>query len=154
MKRLKQSIKHDPDNGKWGDCYRTCIAMVMNLDPATVPHFYDPNADCRGLAGARDWLSGWGYGIIQIAYPPDMTWTAILEQTADTAPGCPLISSGMGPRGNNHCVVVIDGKVFCDPFSGEADQNPFTGPAEHDRESYWWLESIVVLPSRFNIPTI
>ena len=154
MKRLKQLITHDPKNERWGDCYRTCISMIMNLDPETVPHFYDPNLACQGIAGAREWLAGWGYGLSQVNYEPDMEWLTLINSTLNMSPGCPFIMSGMGPRGNNHCVVVLDGEVFCDPFSGEADQEPFTGPAVQDRESYWWAESIVVLPNRFALSAI
>jgi hypothetical protein len=151
VKRIQQLIKHDPDNGKWGDCYRTCIAMIMSLDPATVPHFYDLN---EGLIDAREWLAGWGYGLAQFNYPPDVDISQLLKHSGQVSPSCPFIFTGMGPRGNNHCVVAIDGKVFCDPFSGEADQEPFTGPATHNRESFWWLETIVVLPNRFALSAI
>ena len=35
-----QLIKHDPDNGQWGDCFRTCIACIFNVHNVTdVPHF-------------------------------------------------------------------------------------------------------------------
>ena len=152
MKRIKQLIKHDPKNDLWGDCYRTCIAMIMSLDPETVPHFYDLS---NGLSDAREWLGGWGYGIAHVNYPPDMEFSDLLHHSGKLSPGCPFIITGMGPRGNNHCVVVIDGEVFCDPFSGEADQEPFTGPAvSADRETFWWTESIAALPNRFALSAI
>src|SRR3546814_14399554 len=41
-----QLIKHDPENGAYGDCQRTCIAVILDLHPSEVPHFCDnPLAD-------------------------------------------------------------------------------------------------------------
>ena len=36
---MKQKYKHDPDNGIFGDCYRTCLAYILGLDRDDVPHY-------------------------------------------------------------------------------------------------------------------
>ena len=57
----KQLIKHDPENGQWGDCGRTAIACLLDLHPSDVPHFWegperadrDPETECRKWLAER-----------------------------------------------------------------------------------------------------
>lgn len=52
-------IKHDPENGQYGDCLRASIASVFNYtDPEDVPHFYHDGCDGEtGNKRLREWLS-------------------------------------------------------------------------------------------------
>ena len=34
----KQANRHDPENGIFGDCYRTCLAGLLGVDRDSVPH--------------------------------------------------------------------------------------------------------------------
>lgn len=146
MKRIKQLIKHDPDNGKWGDCYRTCVAMAMGMEPEHVPHFCD-GGDRSGIDGCRKWLSGQGLGLWRAFYPGEYSFSDILVTFGLYSEGVPIIMTGYGKRGVNHCVVVLDGEVFCDPATGKADPEPFLGPAQGDGESFWWAEVITKIPA-------
>lgn len=50
---VDQSIMHDPDNKRYGDCWRACVASVLELSLENVPHFagnggensFDPTKD-------------------------------------------------------------------------------------------------------------
>lgn len=39
MKYNHQTIKHDPANGQYGDCMRTCVACMLDLEVVDVPNF-------------------------------------------------------------------------------------------------------------------
>lgn len=152
MIRRKQLITHDPENGKWGDCYRTCVSIILDIEPQHIPHFCDgPNGfgeDGSGIKGLREWLRPMGMGVWQNIYTADTSLEDILRTSEHLSNGVPYILTGKGGRGVNHCVVVIDGKVFCDPFDGTDNSNPFLGPAETPEtdERYWWVEVIAKLP--------
>ena len=68
-----QLIKHDPENGMYGDCQRTCIAVILDLHPSEVPHFCeDPTAtrhdeNWREKRQAR-WLHDRGLTAATVAY--------------------------------------------------------------------------------------
>lgn len=151
MLRQQQSIKHDPESGRFGDCYRTCVAMIMGQKPADVPHFCSGNAeDVSGIIALREWLKPQGYGVFQSIYPPDTEFSTLLRSLHVFSPGVPVIVTGMGGRGVNHCVVVLGGEVFCDPHSGTSDPEPFTGPARADGEEWWWVEVVAKIPGAEN----
>ncbi|MBW4710720.1 hypothetical protein KX928_23265 [Roseobacter sp. YSTF-M11] len=146
--RRKQLINHDPENGKFGDCYRTCVAMVMGLDPAEVPHFCDGNPDdVSGTTGLRNWLAPQGLGVFQVIYGADTPFRDVMFSLCHLSPEIPTIITGMGTRGVNHCVVAIGGEVFCDPCNGKPVKKPFTGPAEQNDEAWWWIEVIAKVPT-------
>lgn len=130
-----QLIKHDPDNGRFGDCYRTCIASILDLHPSEVPHFYSGKAgDQRAHAVA--WLAVWGLNSFQTYYDGGATIEAVLYTTGEMCPGVPLILSGESRLGVNHSVVVMDGKIVSDP-SG----NGIIGPCD---DGLIWVEAITV----------
>ncbi len=41
MRPQKQKYFHDPENGTWGDCDRTCVASLLCRDIEDVPHFFE-----------------------------------------------------------------------------------------------------------------
>ena len=38
---VDQEIMHDPDNKQYGDCWKACVASVLELSLKDVPHFTD-----------------------------------------------------------------------------------------------------------------
>lgn len=135
MTPLKQLIKHDPDNGAYGDCHRTCIASLLNIRPEDVPHFCDHSAN-DWKERQRDWLAS--HGLITAAIPIsgdfDLAW--LLESLRNVSPGVPFILGGTSSLGCNHSVVVMDGVIASDP-SG----NGISGPCD---DGWRWLELISV----------
>lgn len=148
MIRQKQLIRHDPDNGKFGDCYRTSIAMLMGMSAEDLPNFAD-DPDKSGLTRCREWLRERDLGVLQVLYPPELELDAILSSIEHLSPGIAVIITGRSPRGDwNHCIVALNGKVFCDPATGKGGEHVLTGPAENDGEAWWWVETIVRLPGQ------
>ncbi|WP_422049879.1 hypothetical protein [Shimia sp.] len=146
MDRQKQLIKHDPDNGQWGDCYRTCVAIIMGMPAAEVPHFCDGGGH-DGAKESQDWLRERGLSHVTIYYTAENDLEKILSTLGHYSPEVPMIVTGMGKRGVNHSVVAVDGQIFCDPATGKADQDALTGPAKGKDGEFWWVEFIAKLPS-------
>ena len=147
MTPQRQLISHNPDMGYYGDCYRTCMAVVMGMDAKDVPHFCDGDAsDLNGIKGARDWLRPMGFGIWQNIYLEDVSFKDMLNSISHFSVDIPVIITGQRTKGVNHCVVAVNGKVICDPLTGEANRKPFNGPAVVDGNAWWWVEVIAKLP--------
>lgn len=142
MKPQKQLIGHDPEDGRWGDCYRTCVAVIMDMDAADVPHFCEGGSH-DGAELCRDWLSQFGLSHWTQYYDTDVTLDQVLHTNAILNPGVPFILSAEGPRGVNHSVVCLDGEIVCDPYTGGPNENALVGPAIGPQgECYWWIEVI------------
>lgn len=69
FKPVEQAILHDPDNGKYGDCYPACIASVLGIGLDEIPHFYDAD---RRLKDAQemidDFFKGRGLSVCTISF--------------------------------------------------------------------------------------
>jgi len=149
IKPQKQRVIHDPQNGKFGDCYRTAVAVVLGFDAEDVPHVcekgWDNHDDLDGIDAMRSFLRPLGLTISKSVYNGELAWSAFQEWMAKFNPSVPLIVTGMGLRGVNHCVVMVGGDVVCDPHTGDVNHDPFSGAAEAEGEAYWWVE--VITPS-------
>lgn len=86
-------------NGNLGDCLKTCVAMVLGVDPATVPHF---------AMSATSWFTRMRLHAASFGHD----WACFLpDQMAEywpLEPGCRVIASGRSPRGNFLHAVVVD----------------------------------------------
>lgn len=130
MKPQRQLIEHCPEEGRYGDCQRTCVAAILDMDAADVPHFCD-----YGERRPRDhpenweklqnaWLAERGLGTFTIAYSGRASFEQVMEWTSKQSPTVPMILMGKSRSGGNHVVVVLNGEIVCDP-SG----NGIVGPS-------------------------
>lgn len=138
-----QLIAHDPSAGAYGDCYRTCIASILDLETEAVPNFFGDaesyeNPDI-GIARREAWLAARGLVMTTFAWSGEaMTLADVLSVSGHGQPHSPIILCGLSSLGCNHAVVVMGGKIVCDP-SG----NGIVGPL---KEGNWELEVIAVGP--------
>ena len=146
MKPQKQLLTHSPSTGVFGDCYRTAIAVVLGIPAKDVPHVCEKGEknidDLDGLIAMREHLKGKGLAISKSVYNGELSWNAFRDWMLKFNPDSAIVVTGQTTRGTNHCVVMIGGYVFCDPISGEANQDPFSGAALVDGERHWWVEAI------------
>lgn len=108
-------VKHDPANGVYGDCFRCCVASILEMKAEDVPHFMQ-----LGEASADFWykdLNAWlkkekqlSYLEIQSHTDHWLEWNAYEE--AGFSPY--YILSGRSPR-DEHSTVGRLGKVVHDP---------------------------------------
>lgn len=142
MRFQKQLVQHNPDEGRWGDCFRTCIAILLNMDAADVPHFVqmaqeaDPKGtklSCASLA--RTWLATKGYVMLSVAIKAEEPYTEELVQ--ELTAGMPYILTCKSPRFKDacHCVIAKNLNVLWCPVVGEPDA------AERSKLTPWYEES-------------
>lgn len=104
MQYWKQLVKHGENNG---DCFRTCIACLLDKSPEEVPHFFDKSND-KPYEILRTWLRNQG---LEIAFVP--IWDTDVLQI--TAPDIYYILCGRSSDGENHAVIGCNGKIVHDP---------------------------------------
>lgn len=145
MKKLEQSIKvHDPANGKYGDCYRTCIAMMLDMERDEVPHFFDKvtapeTADNDCIHRAETWLRGFGLSLFTMVWPGDYPMEMIMATIrSQNGPEVRYMLTGESGKYDDigHVVVCRGDKVFADP-SGSGLRGPIRG--------HWFTEALCVV---------
>jgi hypothetical protein len=128
MKYHKQTILHDPKNGSYGDCYRTALACILDLDPHEVPHFMHGLSNDEGAlfeARVDQWLQPLGYSKIVVAFAADLALPDLLSNLAINSPHNYFLLGGQTPRGNGvgHIVVGYHDKVIHDPHPSNCGVN-------------------------------
>lgn len=145
-------MNHAPDLGMHGDCFRTCIAMLMGRKKETVPHFFDGTDDDSGLDRGRKWLRSEGLGLHSMTYDHNWPVENVLTHVRLSSPKVPFMVIGYLERCNeNHAAVadVFTNMLLADPITGrwEPAANVFDGPAlARDGKPYWWVCVLVALP--------
>lgn len=134
MIRYKQLYKHDPENNIWGDCGRTCIACLLEIEPIYVPHFFDNNNE-NGNEDMRNWLLARGYNILQIALNVQDLEIA-LEWANRTIKQDYYILLGTSHNKVNHVVICKEDKIVHDP---SIDNSGIIGPAD---DGHFWIDLI------------
>jgi hypothetical protein len=139
MKIQKQLNRHRPEEGIFGDCHRTAIACVLDMDAKDVPHFMDYTPGKGDAADAHDnveaWLNERGICTINIPFPGEMALrdvlTAIHYTNMRSQPV--YILGGQSRNGCNHSVVCCAGEIACDP---SLDDSGIIGPCD---DGFYWL---------------
>ena len=100
MTPVDQSKLHDPDNGIMGDCWRACVASILDLPLGDVP-------ELESASDPYDTLSRWAClrGCYLLGFEPG------------NPPFGYSIAVGPSPRGKNrfHCCIAKDGEIVFDP---------------------------------------
>lgn len=139
MKYHTQILLHDPDRGVQGDCFRTALACLLDLNPRDVPHFWgDPSRDADEVWREVDaWLTQ-NHGLRRwtAAYAGDLE--SLLEALKVQNPGIAFLLCGASPRGTAHQVIACDGKIIHDPHP---EGGGLVGPVEDD--GYFWVDVLV-----------
>lgn len=111
MQYYKQLVKHSDNEN--GDCFRTCIANMLDMHPEHVPHFF---AACVSdpWKYVTDWMKQHGRQMIFVPFhaPDAMTVRSIMPHVA---PDVYYMLMGEDKSGMNHAVVCINSNVEFDP---------------------------------------
>lgn len=121
----------EPGGGR-GDCFRCCVAALMDFPPIAVPHFFEQGDVLQGWADLDQYLSSYGLAWAEMTFP-DMPVAALLDGLRE---GHQLRNTyamllGRGAT-DNHAVVILNGEVVCDPswsnlgISGPASNGVYT----------------------------
>lgn len=131
--------------GEEGDCYRACLASVLDRNARDVPNFA-AGTDWDSMHQAvRDWLSARGLGIFRTYCSAGWEIDKPLEVFSASNAGVPIILSGQSgvDPADNHAVVVMDGSILHDP-SGAGIQAPVV---HADGYVGWWYLDIIAVPA-------
>ena len=127
----KQEFAHDPENGVYGDCFRTAIACLLDVIVSSVPHFlHDGNAD-EGIPRAQEYLKRHGLQLVEI--PLDGDLESALAIGLEYLPGLNHLLVGESRTGCNHVVICRDGAIVHDPSQTDAG---IVGPTD---TGHFWL---------------
>jgi hypothetical protein len=143
MIKQKQLYRHKPAEGVIGDCHRTAIACMLDLDVTAVPHFgkehyEDPVAFHAAFKG---WLEKeHGVTTVTIGYA-DVSLAEMLQSQAYHAKGVYYLLGGFSRTLVNHTVVGCGGEIAWDPSLDDAG---ITGPCD---DGVFWITYLV--PLRF-----
>lgn len=139
MKPQKQKYLHRPEEGQFGDCYRTCLACLLDMDRDDVPHFVttmDPGEWERNVQPRVDaWLRERGFVELALPASGECDLDTILQMISSR--GVYTILTGTSATGCNHCVVVGPDQTIHDPGR---DDPGIVGPAD---DGFWWLSVLV-----------
>jgi hypothetical protein len=105
------------EDGAVGDCWRCCVAAILQVPAENVPHFL---RDGRSLcADTQRWLNARGYALVQVRggeYPSGFSFPG---WGSDGTPAIPIIACGptvrSKKRGAHHAVVTVKGQLVYDP---------------------------------------
>lgn len=103
---------------KKGNCWATCIAMLLGLnDPEVVPNFCVVwPKDGEWFWRASDFVSRHGYRLVETPMGSD----ALQFWVPRALNGVHWIASGPGPRGCDHAVIFKGDKLWHDPHPSRA----------------------------------
>ena len=139
MKLTKQRFLHEPEKGVYGDCLRTAIACLLDLDPDEVPHFNDrsdgrTDEDVGRLMNA--WLLRRGLVLITTYFGGDTDIEAVLATATFGSAGMPFLFSGRSRTGCDHVVIGQKGEIVWDPSQVDSG---IVGPMSNGFYMVEWL---------------
>jgi hypothetical protein len=123
MTPVDMTVKHKPEEGTYGDCFRCCIASILDLPAEEVPHFcgYDFDQDpARWYRDLTAWLAPRGLSYFGLEVNPDQfgpQWFSGIEASGFS---CFHIMSGETERGTRHSVVGRNGELAHDPHTSRS----------------------------------
>lgn len=105
---LDQTQFSNADEKLKGNCLQTCFASIFELPLEEVPHF----ASFGSEWGEKlfEWCDAWGIWPI---------WVNKSQEKFKSVTGY-TIGCGPGPRGFQHAIVCMDGKMIHDPHPSRA----------------------------------
>lgn len=120
MIRHMQRFRHDPAKGQYGDCHRTAIACLLDLDPESVPHFYEEKVQAEARGENYHWrdeverfLNTRGFTAVDITFGCDLPELFRFMETWN--PQTLYLLGGSSPRRFNHTVICCGGGFEWDP---------------------------------------
>ena len=144
MNYQKQKFMHDPENGVFGDCYRTCLAGMLGMERDDVPHWVqtmDPNLWETEVQPKYDkWLAE--RGLQELAIPVHTAELLEILEFQKSRSSQPTIAMlvGKSKTGCNHVVLVRDGKIIHDPAINDSG---IIGPCD---DGFYWLTWLIPAP--------
>ena len=129
----KQKFRHKPDEGQFGDCHRTCVAVVFGVDKELVPHPYkngEIDGDDAWTVIDKWTIDNFGVKSFCVLYPGDLERDEVIKSVSIMNKDMPFLLSGTSRTGVGHFVVCMNNEIVCDP----ADSGIVSPSGD-----YWWI---------------
>lgn len=145
--------------GEFGDCWRACIATILDLCTSDVPHFFalagagtaGPEVNCNAAAYrlGREWLREQGLGIFRAYESGRLSLDRVLENSLLFSPDVPIILHGTPALASvtdpAHAVVIMNGVIVHDPSGLGVGGGPVRCDcADPYCKGWWWIDVITV----------
>lgn len=147
MHRLDQLFDHDEGTGVHGDCYRTCLAMILGFtSPNEVPHLYQisddtPEAYREAEAAYNEFLSSRGYVPLIVDMSSDLSFDEFVGTVGSrVGVSTPWIAGVYSSAGTNHAIVCRGARVFHNPSKSRV-----LGPAKYRDGSSRWIATFLAV---------
>jgi len=139
MTPQKQRFRHRPDDGEIGDCHRTAIACLLDIDRDAVPHFGEHHFNDMAAfnQGVNTFLRNRGLATVDVAFNSSLS--DVLKCLGALNPSTYYILGGMSRSGVNHSVIGCGGEIVWDP---SLDDTGIVGPCD---DGYYWITYLVPL---------
>lgn len=115
MQYHKQLCKHDPENGSYGDCVRTCIANLLDLHPSNVPHFFDNDVNGDDAWNHIEEYLNKVHGLMPFIMSMECEPDVIRQYMKINRPDAYYILLAEGSEGCGHAVVCLGDEIVSDP---------------------------------------
>ncbi|WP_420408638.1 hypothetical protein [Hoeflea sp.] len=135
MIKRKQLFRHKPDEGVYGDCARTVIACLLDIEPEEVPHHHRHLADGEQQRLHNEWLAQKGFARVTVAYHLERL-EEVLAVGKQLSGDMPYILAGTSRTGVNHVVICRHDAIVWDPSRTDAG---IIGPCD---DGYFFIEWI------------
>lgn len=134
----KCTVRHDPDNGQYGDCWRASIASILNCgNIEDVPHFFHDGATGEvGFSRIERWLNFKGFALFRLIYDGSQPFQDVLNSMYFTNPNTYYLIMGECD-GNPHVVTGLNDRIVHDPAWLE---RPMTGPID---PGFWVVFTLI-----------
>ena len=139
MKEYEQRNLHMPEEGIIGDCFRTAIGCILDLEPELVPHFTElggwnsPDSTvCRRLC--NEWLEQ--FNLKYCEYPIECSLTG-LGIYLDCYYKDVYVHIGCNSKHGGHSVIMKNDDYIWDP---SIDNSGCVGPMS---DGYFWIGLLV-----------
>lgn len=129
MKKIYSTVEHNPPHS-YGDCFRACLASVLETQ---VPHVLHDNCDAsRQRKRIDQWLKPRGLAFLEFPLAVETPRQALKVAGSLTQwTGVHYMLSGVTRRGGGHYVVCRKNKIVHNPTPGIEIVGPF------DNDVFW-----------------
>ncbi len=144
MIEQKQLHLHRPEQNQYGDCWRTCIACILNVPPNNIPHYYEQlwkegeNISQEVHAATNEFLADAGYGVQYIEIPVQCDEEQLRVYISHYFKDMYVIV-GCNSKNGGHSVIMKGYDYMWDPA---IDNSGCVGPME---DGYYWIGFLVDL---------
>lgn len=137
MIEYKQLYLHKPQEGSWGDCFRACIASILDFEHvADVPHVYDKGASAEEATEHLNKLLARG-NLVYVEIPLAATADQLRVYLKRYYKNIHVII-GCSSKHGNHSVVMKNDDYMWDP---SIDNSGCVGPMD---DGYYWIGNILL----------